>query len=259
MIKYTTINHLARVHLGLSQNQYTIADSIHKLSTNPESKHPGWCSASKVVLAEFIGDVKPRTIVNYINHLVELGLVERDPGNAKRKRTTKLWYDVVINWSDYCENIAHHKVQTLHGKGEKTARDGVQTLHGKGEKFAPPSNSSKDNSIDSSKDKGVRPFVNPLSKSLDERREELISCMTRQEMHLHHVCRTTGKSMTEMPALIAAWAKENEATQFQSEQHQRNSFKKFVTNTNRKSLYQPAETPTKMSRPMLIRPLLTNG
>ncbi|MCE7997069.1 MAG: hypothetical protein HEP71_34235 [Roseivirga sp.] len=237
-------------------NQYAIADSVQKLSSNPKSKNPGWCNANKQSLADFI-QVTRRTVINIVNHLEEVGLIERNPDDVKLLRTSEKWFKVVVSWDEYREKLSQEGVKKVHSKGEKSSRLGVKEFHGKCEKLSQPSdidNNIKDNDID----KGVRPFVNPLSKSLDERRQELIDSMTRQEMHLHHVCRTSGKSMAELKPLIAAWAKENEATQFQSEQHQRNSFKKFVQNSGKKSRFSPAPTPTRMSRPML-KPTGTNG
>lgn len=257
MIKYTTINHLARIHLGLNQNQYAVADSVQKLSSNPRSKNPGWCNAGKQSLADFIG-VSRRTVINTINHLEEAGLIERNPSNPKLLRTTEEWFKVVVSWDEYSEKTSQLGVKKLHTEGEKTSQLGVKKFHEKCEETSQPSNNYnniKDNNID----KGVRPFVNPLSKSLDERRQELIDSMSRQEMHLHHVCRACTKTMSDIPTLIAAWAKENEATQFQSEQHQRNSFKKFVQNSGKKKpFFSPPETSTRMSRPML-KPAGTNG
>ncbi|MCC6864573.1 MAG: hypothetical protein IT280_00270 [Ignavibacteria bacterium] len=60
-VKFTTIEHVAREELSLDLTEYAIADSIYHLSNGPSNKVPGWCFASKVYLARFIGR-KPRQI-----------------------------------------------------------------------------------------------------------------------------------------------------------------------------------------------------
>lgn len=232
MIKYTTINHEARLLLGLSSNQYAIADSIHKLSTNPKAKQRGWCNASKDALADFLGDVSRRTVINYINHLQELGLVERNESNSKLLRTTEKWYDVVVCWDSYCEKTAQSTVKKLHTKCEKVAHQTVKKLHTKCENSAQPSNSSNDNK----KINRLKPVCgNDLSKSLDERRLELVEFMKTQPSLLLNLERTANVGYSQLEKFMGAWAKENEATQFQSQQHIRNSFKRFVQIASKKA------------------------
>lgn len=94
-ISYTLILHRVRKKLGLSLNEYCIAEAIYHLSTNPRSKISGWCYASKETLAEIIG-VSPTSIYNILNRLFELELVEKKTEQKSFLRTTKRWYEYII-------------------------------------------------------------------------------------------------------------------------------------------------------------------
>ncbi|MCO6358192.1 helix-turn-helix domain-containing protein [Roseivirga pacifica] len=235
MIKYTTINHEARLLLGLSSNQFAIADSIYKLSTNPKAKQRGWCNASKDALAEFLGDVSRRTVINYINTLQELGLVERNESNSKLLRTTEKWYDVVVCWDNYCEKTAQDTVKEFHSACEKTAHQSVKELHSKCENFSQPSNNNI-NSTDNKNINRLKPVCgNDLSKTLDENRVELVEFIKQQPSLLLSLERTTNVGYSQLEKFMSAWAKENEATQFQSQNHIRNSYKRFVQIASKKA------------------------
>ncbi len=49
---YTLILHKARNKLGLTNNEYILCDTIHKLKNN--SKFPGWCYATKETLGQIL-------------------------------------------------------------------------------------------------------------------------------------------------------------------------------------------------------------
>ena len=103
---YTTIIHPLRKQLGLSNNEYTLLDTINKLSTNPKSKISGWCYARQSVLAENVG-ISRRAITNMITKMQSRGLLIKkttttiDPKTGDKcsiviYRTSKEWYDVVV-------------------------------------------------------------------------------------------------------------------------------------------------------------------
>ncbi len=70
MSTYTTIIHDIRNELGLSLNEYVIADVVHHLSKK------GKCTAKRGYLADIIGVTKPG-LFKIINSLVEKGLLEK--------------------------------------------------------------------------------------------------------------------------------------------------------------------------------------
>ena len=96
-VKYTIINHNARVELGLTPPEYCVADLIYNTSNIPGGD--GWCSFSKIWMAEQLGVTK-RGINKVINKLIEKGLVEKKDGKVNRSvgshlRITIDWYQVV--------------------------------------------------------------------------------------------------------------------------------------------------------------------
>jgi len=94
-ISYTVINHQARLDLGLSMDEYAIADLIHNLAINPSNKHLGWCYAKKEVLAQYIGTSRA-TVFRAIKKLVKLKLIEKNSDNSSLLKSTAKWYQSVI-------------------------------------------------------------------------------------------------------------------------------------------------------------------
>lgn len=92
---YTTVIHTVRLNLGLSMNEYCIADSICKLSNSPEFP---WCLVHREDLGAFIGISKQSTIT-IIHELVKKGLVEVDEVSRKVRASQK-WIDEVVLSSD---------------------------------------------------------------------------------------------------------------------------------------------------------------
>jgi len=107
-LNYTTIHHETRKSLGLSANEYMIADLIYNLQNNPKSKHPGWCYASKDSLADTLGLTR-NGIQKLVNKLVKLKLLERD-GEQSHLRTTQDWYEKVV-----CINQPEGRIQRMQG------------------------------------------------------------------------------------------------------------------------------------------------
>ena len=90
--RYTLVLHSARKSLKITINEYVLADSIHKLSSN-RSTVPGWCYASKEHLGKTLGFSR-RSIHNMLNSLEKKGLVETNPENG-HLRTTEAWRGAV--------------------------------------------------------------------------------------------------------------------------------------------------------------------
>lgn len=94
MITYTTILHQARDELGLSLNEYALADIIYQLQNNPTSEHKGWCYSSKKYLGKCIG-VSEQAVHGILNKLYESGLLEKQE-ETKHIRATDKWYRCVV-------------------------------------------------------------------------------------------------------------------------------------------------------------------
>lgn len=107
-IIYTTIIHAARIKLGITVNEYCVADSIHKLSHNPKNA-TNWCYASKKTLADALG-LTERTTFAIISKLIEKKIIEQNP-DTHHLKTTDLWYDTV---EIYKEEEASWGMKKLH-------------------------------------------------------------------------------------------------------------------------------------------------
>lgn len=95
--RYTVILHHPRKKLGLTINEYCLADTVHKLS-GTRSMVPGWCYASKEHLAEGLGFSR-RSIHNMINSLKRKGILEVQPTTGYLQ-TTELWHDSIEVFRD---------------------------------------------------------------------------------------------------------------------------------------------------------------
>ena len=104
MITYTTIIHQAREKLGLSLNEYAVADIIYHLQNNPSSQHKGWCYISKKSLGECIG-VSEQATHGILNKLYKKGLLENEGKSIHNTliRVTEKWYSCVINMKNKIE------------------------------------------------------------------------------------------------------------------------------------------------------------
>lgn len=90
---YTVILHQAKANLGLTVNEYVLADSVHKLSGNA-SATKGWCHASKAHLGRVLG-VSERSVFSLLTRLRDAGVIETHPSHQSLLRTTHKWYDTV--------------------------------------------------------------------------------------------------------------------------------------------------------------------
>ena len=87
---YTTIMHGPRIQLGLTCNEYCVADMIYHLS-----RDTGWCYASKEKLSDFIGMTK-QSIIDIVRRLINKGLVEMHEEDRRLLRTTSQWQQAVV-------------------------------------------------------------------------------------------------------------------------------------------------------------------
>ena len=90
--RYTLILHSARKHLDITINEYCLADTVHKLSSN-RSNVPGWCYAAKEHLGGTLGFYR-RSIHNMINSLKGKGILEIQDDTGYL-RTTDAWRNAV--------------------------------------------------------------------------------------------------------------------------------------------------------------------
>lgn len=109
VLQYTTINHIARKKLGITNNEYCLADSYYHLSKNPAFQEKG-CVAADQQIADFIG-VTRRTIISLRKHLIAKGIViqVQNPTLTGGYITTKKWWDEVVGVKilhSECEDIS---------------------------------------------------------------------------------------------------------------------------------------------------------
>lgn len=238
MLKYTTINHEAKLQLNLTFIEYSIADSIYQLSTNPKAKNRGWCYASKQHLGDFIG-VSREHVSRIITRLVELNLVEKNSGNSKLLRTTAKWYEAVIEVEKTV--IKDH---TLNSECDKRSHQTVIKDHTNCDNLSHPSNNNNNNNdIDRLS----------ISEKIEERSESLKAEMAADQMLLELICMQQKIEMPAVLRLIDPWALDNAATNFQNTQHRRNSFKRFVINSQMKVSHK-GSAPVTASGSSMLKP-----
>lgn len=236
MLKYTKIDHQAKMGLGLSFIEYSIADSIYQLSTNPRAKNRGWCSASKQYLGDFIG-VSREHVSRVIKKLIDLDILEKKSEKSKLIRTTSKWYESVID-SSKSVTFDH----TTKSKCDNLSRKSVTSDHENCDNLSHPSNTNNNNNdIDRSL----------LLKSIENKIGELTEEMSSDQMHLEVICINNRLEIDHVKGLIKPWAKENASTSFQSTNHKRNSFRKFVLNSQMKVSHNSGGGFIRGSKPML--------
>lgn len=118
-LRSTTILHEERKKLGLTLNEYCIADSIYHLSNNPKAPVKGWCNQSRENMAKQFGFTK-RTVQNIVRKLEQKGLVEMNVEG--HLRTTSAWFNAVIFKG------GEKSSPPLSDGGEKSSRGGVKTF-----------------------------------------------------------------------------------------------------------------------------------
>lgn len=132
---YTKVLHQARKHLGISTNDYCVADEVNLLS-GPTSKVPGWCTKGKEKMAEDM-DLSRQAIINCVDRLVSKELVERQEKTGFL-RTTALWKSTIEHYESLLKQelvmtadeneIGVKKVDTAPEQGCKESGQGVKIL-----------------------------------------------------------------------------------------------------------------------------------
>lgn len=128
MLEYTNINHRARRALGLSLNEYSVADMVYHLSSNPKAPKQGWCTMTRENMGKEI-DLTKRGLIKLVDRLESMGIVEKNyEGNL---RITSKWYETVVN--------------KVHQHGEQSSPDTVNKVHQLGEQSTPYINIDNNN------------------------------------------------------------------------------------------------------------------
>lgn len=122
---FTTIDHVARKALGLTANEYMVADLIYNLSNNPDSRFPGWCYASKEFIASQLGLTRKQIHV-IIKKLASLELLEKEEP-TKFIKTTSKWYGRVVI-TDTNERL-HSVTKSYEDSNQKLLEDTNERLH----------------------------------------------------------------------------------------------------------------------------------
>lgn len=89
--------HRPRLALGLSCNEYCLADLVYKLATNPKAPVFGWCSASQPNLGKALG-VSRQSINTMIKKLVSKAILIKSQ-NGKLLKTGDIWAEVVVSYN----------------------------------------------------------------------------------------------------------------------------------------------------------------
>ena len=160
MLKYTTILHKERKILQLSVIEYTIADMIYHLSSNPKAPTPGWCTKCRDNMAEDIGFSK-RGLQGAISRLIQKNIIERN--EKGHVRTTSFWYEIVIEKKG--GEQTSWGVNKLHGGGEQTSPLGVNKLH---PIYIEDNNRINSDVVDNKKEE--KSFPNPVEESFPPER-----------------------------------------------------------------------------------------
>lgn len=91
-LQFTSINHVARKKLGLNLVEYAVVDSIYHLGNYRDNPNPGWCTASKEYIGDFIG-YSGRQVFRIVDKMIKKGLIERD--EAGNLIASQEWYETV--------------------------------------------------------------------------------------------------------------------------------------------------------------------
>jgi hypothetical protein len=126
-LNYTHINHLARIQLGLSMNEYAVADLIYHYSNNPESPIPGWCFANKKTISEKLG-LTERSVFAILTKLEAKKIVERH-SQTHHLRVTSLWYKLAYTIQETPSADTHQEIDNHHEESSESMRVGMKILH----------------------------------------------------------------------------------------------------------------------------------
>jgi len=113
--------HQAREKLGLSLNEYALADIIYQLQNNPTSDHMGWCYASKKTLGNCVG-LSERAVYKTLNRLEKEGLIEKQE-KTKHLRATSRWYEYIVSMK---KQLTAESAHTMHKVQSNYAQNAVE-------------------------------------------------------------------------------------------------------------------------------------
>jgi len=137
--KYTNIQHAARKFLGLSPNEYCVADIIYKTQTHPEIGKDGWTNLSVHTIAESL-DFSSGTIKKMLDKFAENGLLEfKDPDKKRLKRMLPKWYNTAYLEPENLpelpadpekvQKVNVQKVNEIRSKSERKNGESVQKVN----------------------------------------------------------------------------------------------------------------------------------
>lgn len=92
-LTYTHVYERARKKIGISRDEYALANYVDTWKGYPGNSRPGWCDRTLGQKAEFIG-ITTRGITKMQNRLIEMGIIEKDPSTS-HTRTTKAWFHLI--------------------------------------------------------------------------------------------------------------------------------------------------------------------
>lgn len=117
VLAYSLVLHDIRLKLGLSLNEYCVADAIYHLSNNPKNIMQGWCYMGRKEMGDYLG-LKRQVVNRIIKKLVEDELVERpeEGSTSNLVRTTGKWYEEVVTRRIRLNNIYNDKTKIIESK-----------------------------------------------------------------------------------------------------------------------------------------------
>ena len=181
-LNYTTIHHETRKTLGLTANEYMIADLIYNLQNNQKAESPGWCYASKNKLADTLGLTR-NGIQKIIGRLIELGLVVR--GNKESLlKTTQEWYEKVV-----CINQTDDRIQRMQGVHTTYAEGAYKVTK------SPGSYNNNNNNINN-KD-GSSGSIGEREKTLPAENSQTIGSLDNIREIIEHLRKCSGVNIRE--------------------------------------------------------------
>lgn len=174
-MRYTTILHEARLALGITMNEYCIADCIYHLSSNPKNPMGGWCFASKQAIGDSIGATK-QWVITCLNSLVDKGIVEKSD-NGRLLRTTEKWYKTVIEFEK--TDLTDGK-ESLPSSVNKVDRSGKESLPPSYNKIYTEKNNTSSSSSTEEEPQSLFPSEDTKSQKKESKKKEKVTSVHRE-------------------------------------------------------------------------------
>ena len=115
--KYSHINHLVRLAMGLTLEEYAVFDLIYRAQVHPSTSKGGYTDTSYRQIGEALG-IGKTTAYEIIMRGVEWKVIEFDPNSVRRKATTELWYDYPYLQDE--EALAQLQIPCFRSKSERS-------------------------------------------------------------------------------------------------------------------------------------------